>query len=379
MKYFRLITANFKRKRMRIILTIGSFAVALFLFGLLSAIGDAFNQGIEVAGANRLIVRNRTSLIMPLPVSYKERLKQIPNVSAVTFASWFGGIYQDERNFFPQFAIDEETYRKMFPEFKIPQDQWDAFLKDRQGCIVGRKIADRFGWKIGDRIPLQGTIFRGLWEFNLVAIYDGSRDADDTTQFWFHNTYLEERKAFGKGTVGWYTVEIDNPDNAAQVSKVIDDRFLNSPFETTTETEKAFAAGFVNQFGNIKLIILSVGSVVFFTLLLITGSNMAMSVRERFGEIAVLKTIGFSDGLVLILILIESLTLACTGGLIGLGLCKLFTLQGDPTKGMLPLFHLSGEKIILGILSTIVVGIAAGIIPAILAMRLRIVEAMRRV
>lgn len=379
MKFLRMFLANLKRKRMRTILTVASFAVALFLFGLLVTISAAFSQGIEVAGADRLVVRNRISLIMPLPVSYRERLLQIPGVSAVTYATWFGGVYQDQRNFFPQFSIDTETWRAMFPEYTIPDDQWASFLKDRQGCIPGRKLMERFGWKIGDRIPLQATIFGGTWEFNICGVYDGTRREDDTTQFWFHGKYLEERREWGKGEVGWYTVKVENPDRAVEVSKAIDGRFENSPNETTTETEKAFAAGFVKQFGNIKLIMLSVGAVVFFTLLLITGSNMAMSVRERTPEIAVLKTIGFSDALILAQILIESVVYALTGGILGLLLCKLFTLNGDPTGGMLPLFYLSARNMLLGIGLTVLVGVAAGIIPALLAMRLRIVDAMRRV
>ncbi|MBN1879181.1 FtsX-like permease family protein [bacterium] len=379
MKFLRLFFANLKRKRMRTILTVASFAVALFLFGLLVTISAAFSQGIDVAGADRLVVRNRISLIMPLPVSYKEQLLQIPGVNAVTYATWFGGVYQDERNFFPQFSIETETWRDMYPEYNVPDDHWESFLKDRQGCIAGRKLMERFGWKIGDRIPLRATIFGGTWEFNLCGVYDGNRREDDTTQFWFHGKYLEERRSWGKGEVGWYTVKVDDPDRAAEVSKAIDGRFENSPNETTTETEKAFAAGFVNQFGNIKLIMLSVGAVVFFTLLLITGSNMAMSVRERTPEIAVLKTIGFSDTLILAQVLIESLAYAMTGGLLGLLMCKLFTLNGDPTGGMLPLFYLSGRNMLLGVGLTVLVGVAAGIIPAMLAMRLRIVDAMRRV
>ena len=379
MKFMPLIWVNLKRKKMRTLLTIGSFAVTLFLFGLLASIDTAFNQGLEVAGADRLIVRNRVSLIMPLPVSYKQRLLQISGVKNVTFACWFGGVYQSEQNFFPQFAIDSETYRAMFPEYIIPAPQWDGFQKDRQGCIVGRKLVDRFGWKIGDRIPIRGTIFPGTWEFNICGIFDGRRVSDDTTQFWFHYPYLDERSTLIRGLVGWYYAQISDPRDASRTASAIDQGFQNSPYETTTETEKAFVAGFINQMGNIKFILISVGGVIFFTLLLITGSNMAMSVRERTNEIAVLKTIGFSDTRILMLVLSESFVYALAGGTAGLGLCKLYTLQGDPTGGLLPFFYLSNDYMLLGLAITVCVGFASGIIPSYLAMRLSIVEAVRKI
>jgi len=378
MKYLPLLIANLKRKKVRSFLTIASFAVALFLYGLLATIDYAFYQSIDMAGIDRLVIRNKTSLIMPLPVAYNERIKQMEGIEIVSYASWFGGIYQDLKNFFPQFALEPETYLAIYPEFVVPEDQWRDFLADRQGCIVGHKTAEKFNWKIGQRIPLQGTIYGGTWEFNLRGIYHGKRKTDDVTQFWFHHTYLDENTPYEKGYVGWYMVKIDSSDNAERISKAIDQRFENSPFETTTETERAFATGFVKQFGNIKLIILSVGSVVFFTLLLITGSNISLSVRERTNEIAVLKTLGFSDQIVLLIILAESVTYALIGGLIGLGLCKLFTLGGDPTGGMIPVFYLAPATIVSGCLLTIAIGIAAGAIPAILAMRLKIVDAMRR-
>jgi len=267
MKYLPFIFRNLFRKKTRTILTIGSIAVALFLFGLLVTIETALNAGVDVAGVDRLIVRNKISLIMPLPLSYQERLRQMDHVSEATFATWFGAIYQEPRNFFPQFAIDTQTYRSVFPEFEISDDEWQAFLADQEGAVVGRVTADRFGWEVGDRIPLQGTIWTGTWEFNIRAIYDGSRAGDDESQFWFHWKYLEERRPFGKGTVGWYTVKIDDPDHAVAVSSAVDERFANSAWETSTETEQAFAAGFAKQIGNIRMLILSIGAVVLFTLL----------------------------------------------------------------------------------------------------------------
>jgi putative ABC transport system permease protein len=380
MRYRHLIFANLFRKKIRTTLTLGSFAVALFLFGLLAVVRGAFNQGLEVAGANRLVVVNKVSIIQPLPISYMDKIARIPGVTLVTHANWFGGVYQDERNFFPQFAIQDETYRQMFSEFIVPDDQWKVFIGDREGAIVGENIAKRFNWKVGDRVPIKGTIFPGTWEFNIDGIYKGSRPQDDTTQFWFRYKYLEEREnPYWKGLIGWYTVRIDNPDNATRVAGVIDDTFANSPWETKTETEKAFAAGFVKQAGNIEFLLLSIGSVVFFTLLLVTGNTMAIAVRERMRELAVLKAVGFSDGFVLSLVLGESLLLAAIGGGLGLALCKLFTLRGDPTGGLLPYFYLAVPALTVGLLAALAVGLAAGILPAWSAMRLRVVDALRRV
>jgi putative ABC transport system permease protein len=378
-KYLHLIWTNLFRKKTRTLLTAGSFAVALFLFGILAVVDGAFQQGVDVAGVDRLVVLNRVSIIQPLPLAYRDRLGRIPGVTQVTFANWFGGVYQDERNFFPQFAIDQTTYRLMFPEFVVPDDQWQAFLGDREGAVVGEGLAERFKWKIGDRVPIKGTIFQGNWEFNIRAIYQGRRPHDDTMQFWFRWDYLDERRMFGKGWVGWYTVRIADPDDAVRLVKTIDEQFANSPAETKTDTEKAFAASFVKQMGNIQLLIMSVGSVVFFTLLLVTGNTMAIAVRERTRELAVLKAVGFSDAFVLILVIAETMVVAAVGGGVGLGLAKLFTLRGDPTGGLLPFFYLPADAIALGLGLALIVGLLAGILPAVSASRLRVVNALRRI
>ena len=379
MKYLPFILRNLKRKKTRTILTVGSIAVALFLFGLLITIETGLNAGVDVAGADRLVVRNRISLIQPLPLSYQQRLRQIEHVSEATHATWFGGIYQDERNFFPQFSIDTETYRKVFTEFVIPDDQWQSFLGDREGAAVGRSTAEKYDWQLGDRIPIKGTIFQGAWEFNIRAIYEGKNAEADETQFWFHYANLDESRQWGEGLVGWYTVKIDDPDSAVEVAAAIDERFRNSAWETSTETEKAFAAGFAKQIGNIRLIVLSIGAVVLFTLLLVTGSAMATAVRERIPELGVLKTLGFGDGTVLGLVLAESVLIALVGGGLGIGLAKLFTLGGDPTGGMLPIFYLGVDSMAFGLALALFVGLVAGAVPAVTAMRLRIVDALRRV
>jgi putative ABC transport system permease protein len=380
LKYLHLIVANLFRKKIRTTLTLGSFAVALFLFGLLAIVRGAFNQGLDVAGSNRLIVINKVSLIQPLPVAYQERLERIPGIKEVTHNNWFGGIYQDPKNFFAQLAIDDDTFHSIYPEFVIPDEQWKAYKEDREGAIVGVKLAKRFGWKVGDRIPIKGTIFPGTWEFNIRAIYTGKRPADDTTQFWFHYKYLEEREnAYWHGLVGWYVVKIDSSDNAVKIAKTIDTTFANSPWETKTDTEQAFAASFAKQMGNISFLIMSIGAVVFFTLLLVAGNTMAIAVRERIRELAVLKAVGFSDTFVLVLVVFESLLVAAIGGAVGLTLAKLLTLRGDPTGGLLPFFYLPTQAMAVGAVLALAVGLAAGIWPAYSAGRLKVVDALRSV
>jgi putative ABC transport system permease protein len=379
MKFLALVLANLGRKKVRTTLTIGSFAVALFLFGLLVAIRGAFNQGVEVAGADRLVVINKVSIIQPLPIAYRDKIAQVPGVKAVTYASWFGGIYQDEKNFFPQMAIDPETWRAMYPEFKVPDDEWEAFVKDLRGCIAGAATAKRFGWKIGDRIPIKGSYLPGIWEFDLKGIYTGARPDDDTTQFWFQRKYLEENgPQWYKGDVGWYVVRVANPDDAGKVIGAIDGRFANSPWETKTETEKAFAASFAKQMGNIEFLVLTIGGVVFFTLLLVTGNTMAIAVRERVGELAVLKTVGFGDTLVLRLVLAEALVVALIGGALGIVAAK---AASPGLSGTLPgmVVYLPGASLGVGLALALLIGLLAGALPAFSAMRLNVVDALRRV
>jgi len=383
MRFSRLIWVNLVRKKIRLLLTLGSFAVALFLFAFLAVVRAAFGRGADVASASRLVTINRVSIIQPIPLSYRDKILRIPGVTSVTHDNWFGGVYQDEKNFFPQFAIDPENQRQVYSELIVPDDQWKAFLKDRQGAIVGARTAKRFGWKIGDRIPIKTTIYGGggAWEFVIDGIYHGQRPQDDETQFWFQWDYFEERVPQGfKGLAGWYTVKLDSPDDALRVVKAIDAEFANSPYETKTETESAFAASWVKQFGNIELLILTIGSVVFFTLLLVTGNTMAISVRERTGELAVLKAIGFKDGSILSFVLAESLAIALCGGLLGLGFAMLaIPALGAALNGMLPQLVLSKSILGAGIGFALLVGACSGVLPGIGAMRLRVVDAFRRV
>jgi putative ABC transport system permease protein len=382
-KFRQLVFANLFRKKVRLILTIGSFAVALFLFSFLAVVKGAFGRGADIAGADRLVIINRISIIQPLPLSYRDKILRIPGVKAITHNNWFGGVYQDEKNFFPQFAIDIENQRKVLPELKVPDDQWANFVKDRQGAIAGAKTAARFHWKIGDRIPIKTTIFGGAntWEFNLDGIYHSDTVGGDESQFWFQWDAFEEGvpKSF-KDHVGWYVLRIDNPDDAPRIAKAIDSMFANSDFETKTETESAFAAGWVKQFGNIEFLILTIGAVVFFTLLLVTGNTMAISVRERIGELATLKAIGFGDRTILFFVLAESLTISLVGGLIGLGLAALaIPVLAAALNGLLPTLILSPAILSVGLGTALLVGIISGLLPGIGAMRMRVVDALRRV
>jgi putative ABC transport system permease protein len=383
MKFLHLILANLRRKKMRTILTVGSFAVALFLFAFLAVVKGAFGRGADIAGADRLVIINRISIIQPLPLSYRDQILRIPGVKSITHNNWFGGVYQDEKNFFPQFVIDPENQRQVMNELVVPDDQWQKFVADREGAVVGARTAQRFGWKIGDRVPIKNVSYgtSGTWEFNVDGIYHSAHAGGDETQFWFQWDYFEERvpERF-KGNIGWYVLRLDNPDDAPRVAKAIDDMFTNSSYETKTETESAFAAGWVKQFGNIEFLILSIGIVVFFTLLLITGNTMAIAVRERVGELAVLKAIGFSDFSILVLVLAEALLIALLGGILGLGFAILAVpVLGNALNGLLPELILSPAILSLGLATALLIGAAGGILPGVGAMRMRVVNALRRV
>jgi len=378
-RFLPLLLANLRRRKIRTILTVGSFAVALFLFGLLGSVRYGFRQGVDVAGADRLVVIGRTSIIQPLPLPYKERLRRVPGVVDVAHATWFGGTYQDTRNFFPQFVIVPEDWRRMYPEFVIDEAQWTAFLEDRRGAVVGAKTASRFGWTIGDKVPLQAPGYLGAasWDFTIRAIYHGSRPNDDETQFWLrHDYFYENAPQYFQNIVGWYIVRIANPDEALQVSRAIDEEFANSASETRTQTESAFAAAFMKQMGNIEFLLTAIGSIVFFTLLLVTGNTMAIAVRERTNEIAVMKALGYTSPFVLGLVLAESVLIALAGGAIGLWLVH-GAIQQDLTQGLIALY-LPASGFAAGVVIAGVTGVLAGLIPAVGAMRLNVASALRR-
>ena len=383
MKFWPLIWSALRRKRVRTFFTLLSILIAFLLYGYLAAVNMAFRLGVDVTGADRLVLRHKVSFSILLPESYLGRIEATPGVVEATHASWFGGIYQEPKNFFPQMAVEPEGYLALYPEFLLPEEQKQAWLADRTAAIVGRNTAERFGWKIGDRIPIQATVWRkadgsSAWEFNLVGIYDGAEDATDTTQFLFHYDYFDEARMFAKGQVGWYIVRINDPAHADDIAQRIDTQFANSFYETKTSTEKAFIQGFAKQIGNIGAIIGGILTAVFFTILLVTGNTMMQSVRERTAELAVLKTVGFSNRLVLGLVLAESLTLAAVGGVLGLTLAWWAIGRGDPTGGALPIFFLPPQDVLLGGGFIVALGLLTGLLPAVQAMRLRVVDAVRR-
>jgi putative ABC transport system permease protein len=384
MKFLPLIWSNLKRRKLRTLLTALSILVAFVLYGYLSAIRRALDQGVSVAGADRLFVRHRVSIAQPLPVSYQDRIAILPGVKAVTHASWFGGIYQDPKNFFGQMPVVPEEFLAMYSEYLLPEDQKQAWFRTRTGAIVGRKTAERFGWKVGDRIPLQATIWRkkngeATWEFDLVGIYDGQEAGTDTSNFFFHYDYFNEGRLFGDGLVGWYYVRVENPAEAEAVARRIDHEFANSSHETKAETEGAFLRGWAKQVGDITTIMVAILSAVFFTILLVAGNTMAQSVRERTEELGALKAMGFTNGQMLALVLAESCLLAGLGGGLGLGLAVFLIAKGDPTGGLLPMFHFPMRDVALGVGFVLALGLVAGALPALQAMRLRIAEALRRV
>ena len=310
----------------------------------MSAIQQALVGGVALAGADRLIVRHKVSIINLLPVSYKARMDRIPGVAFATHQTWFGGIYQDPKNFFMQNPVEPEEFLKMHPEFILPPEQKKAWLATRTGAIVGRRTAERFHWKIGDQVPIQSPIWPKTdgsrhWEFDIVGIFDGKDKGTDTTPLFFRYDYFDEgRGSWGKGQVGWYTIRVKDPAQAAEVAKRVDEEFENSPAETKTEPEGAFVQGWASQIGNIVLIVAAILGAVFFTILLVTGNTMAQAVRERTGELGVLKAIGFTNGQIVALVLAESCLLTVLGGALGLGLAWLMISRGDPTGGLLPLF-----------------------------------------
>jgi putative ABC transport system permease protein len=381
MKFLPLLWSSLWRKKIRTIFTLLSVFIAFLLFGLLMTIRGAFSFGVDIAGLDRLVLIHKVALIMPLPVSYKERLAATEGVTIASHQTWFGGVYQDPANFFAQMVVEPEPFMKIYPEFVIPDDQVKAWLADRQGAIVGVDLAKRFGWKIGDRIPITGTIWQPkqgqTWEFNIVGMYDGAAGVDKT-QFFFRYYYLDENLAAGEGLVGWYVVKIADPSQAQQMGAKFDAMFANSSAETKTTTEKGFVEGFAKQVGDIGAIMVAILVAVLFTMLLVAANTMAQSVRERTSEMGVLKTLGFSNASILSLILGESVLIAVLGGSLGLAAAWLIVQGGDPTNGMLPIFILPTRDVVLGSVMIVLLGLIAGALPAFNAMNLKITDALRR-
>jgi putative ABC transport system permease protein len=385
MKYLYFIWKNLGRKKMRTTLTILSIAVAFLLFGLLRTLSSAFELGADIAGQDRLMTIHKISLVQPLPVSYLMRVKSLEGVELVTHASWFGGYYQDPKNRFTQFAVEAENYMTVYADsMSLPPEQLETWKRNRIGAVAGRALANRFGWNVGDRIPLIATIWTmkngsTTWDFVIEGIYDTQDDRTDSNVLLFHYDYFDEARAFGNGTTGWLITKVKNPDESGQVAAEIDSLFANSFAETKTSSEKEFAASFAKQLGDIGLITSYILGAVFFTMLLVAGNTMAQSIRERIPELAILKTLGFSDVAVLGMVLSESLLVVLIGGLIGVGLAAFF-LQGMAAQfaSILPGLVFTGKIFLQALIVMLLLGFFTGILPALQGMRLNIVTALRR-
>ncbi|MEZ5319189.1 MAG: ABC transporter permease [Vicinamibacterales bacterium] len=383
MKFLPFVWRNVWRRKFLTVFTLLVIVVSFLLYGLLVTLGNAFSLGVQLAGQDRLVLIHKVSLIQPLPVSYLGRLQAVPGVELATHNTWFGGVYQDPSNFFAQIAVEPEAYLAMYPEIHLPPDQLKAWLADRQGAIAGADTARRFGWKVGDRIPIQGTIWRpksgtgDTWEFNLVGIYD-AEPGFDRTNFFFRYDYLDENRTGGAGLVGWYIVRIADPSRSTEMAARFDDMFANSQAETKTTTEKGFIESFAKQIGDIATIMMWIVTVVLFSMLLIVTIVMMYVINQRTSELAVLKTLGFTNGRVMVLVLVESVAIALVGGGLGLGLAWLAVQAGDPTGGMMPTWVMLPKDVGVGLALMLGLGLLAGALPASHAMRLRIVDALRR-
>ena len=383
MKYLSLIWASLFRSKTRTLLTLLSVVAAFLLFGMLDAVRVAFNAGGSVAGADRLVVASRLSITQMLPYRLGKQIEAVPGVQKVAYASWFGGIYRDPRNFFPNFAVGP-NYFELYPEYIVPKAQMEAYQADRTGAIVGKRLADRFGWKIGDTIPLQATIFpqkdgSNAWPLTLRGIFElnDSKRKGEEQQLLFHWEYFDEANQFISGEVGWYMVKLADASQADRVAQAIDAISANSDHETKTQTEQAFNQSFAKQFADIGLIVTAIMGAVFFTLLLLTGNTMAQAVRERIPELAVLKTIGFSNRSVLWLVLGESVLLVVLGGVIGLVIASvLVPVVSAASGGLIQLPGMLPQTWGLGLLLMLAIGAVVGLLPALRGMRLNIVDAL---
>lgn len=379
MRYFFLVRANLARHKWRTVLTIASVALALFLFASLRTVLTTLDKTSQFGSARRLITTNSTGFTFPMPIAYANRLAAVEGVKAVTWMNWFGGQYGDGKRFFGNFAVDGPSYLAMYPEMSIPEDQKAAFLSDRAGAVIGARLVDIFGWQVGQNVTLRGTIFPGDFTFTIRAIYTPTADVISDDAMFFHWDYFDEVTG-RSGQAGWYTLEIDRAENAADIAKAIDDMFKNSPAPTKTGTEQAFNASFATMFGNISLLLNAIGTAVVFAILLITANAMMMSTRERGREYAILKTVGFTDQRLFALVLAEAGVITGVGALLGLGgATVLYKLSNFNAGGFLPGFTVASETIVLGSLIALLLTLASGIAPALRASRLSVVSALRNV
>jgi putative ABC transport system permease protein len=376
------ITANLFRKKTRTILTVLSVVMAFLLFGLLQSLDHIFSAGADFVGATRLMTHARVSFTQSLPLSMRPRLEAVPGVARVTYSQWFGGVWQTNTPIF-MFSVEPSSYHDVYPEWVLPEEQWRAFTDTRTAMVAGKLTADKFGWKVGQKIPLSSNIYpqkdgSKAWAFDLVGIYDGKDDSwkKQATQVFINHDYFDEANLFGKGHTNFFVLKLAPDGNAEAISKTIDAMFENSPDETKTQTEKDFNLGFVKQLGDIGLMVRWILFAVFFTLLLVVGNTMAQSVRERVPELAVLKTLGFSDGSVLGFVLAESVALCLIGGLIGLALATLLGGMVEKATGGQFLLPVDSYVWSIGVATIIVMSMAVGLLPALRAQRLKIVDAL---
>ena len=384
MRYLPLLWAGLFRKRARTILTLLSIVVAFMLFGLLQAVQAAFESGADTADAKRLLTTARYSIIEPLPMAYARHIEQVPGVVAVAYADWFGAKYQNESNAFPVFAVEPARYLDMYPEFTIDPEERAAFIRSRTGAVAGRRLVERYGWTIGQKLPVSSEIHPKTdgdmnWEFDLVGILDAEDPAvrANTDVVLINVAYFDEARQFGKGKTGWYIVRVADSTAARSIAADIDQRFANSPDETKTQPEKEFAIGFAKQIGDIGALIIRILLAVFFTILILTGNTMAQSIRERIPELAVLKTIGFSDGRVTALVVAEAFALMALGGALGMAAATgLLPLVNGSTGGRFPPLFVNDTTWLAAAACAIVLALAIGLPPALRARRLRIVDAL---
>ena len=384
MHYLKILSRNAFRHRLRTLLTILGITIAILAFGLLRTVVSAWYAGVDASSATRLITRNSISLIFSLPISYVERVRHVEGVKSVTYANWFGGVYITEKNFFPNFAIEPRTYLVLYPEFGLPMDQKRAFISDRKGCVAGRKLAERYGWKIGDTITLKGTIFPGNWEFVLRGIYSGAEKSTDEGQFFFHWEYLNEtlRKTVPRraDVVGILIIGLKSPQTAAETSLAVDAIFRNSLAETLTETEKAFQLSFVSMTEAIVVAIRLVSFVVIIIIMAVVANTMAMTARERIGEYAIFKTMGFRGYHIAGMVFGESLFITMTGGTLGILLTFPVAQKfGEMMDQFFPVFQVDPATIYLDIMFSLLVGVVAAIFPTWRAVRIKIADGLRRI
>ena len=384
MYYLKLIVRNALRHKLRTGLTVLGLVVAIVAFGLLRTVVDAWYAGSEAASKSRLVTRNSISLVFSLPLTYLARMRQIDGVKAVSYANWFGGVYVTEKNFFPQFAVQASTYFDLYPEFVVPPDEMREFLRDRKGAIVGRKLVDTYGFKIGDQVSLRGTIFPGNWEFVVRGIYDGAETKTDTSQFFFQWDYLNEtlKKTVPRraNLVGVYVISLTSADRAAEVAAAVDATFRNSLAETLTETEQAFQLGFVSMTEAIVVAIKIVSFLVIFIIMAVMANTMAMTVRERMPEYATMKALGFGPVHLALLIFGESLAIAGFGA--GIGICLTFPVAsrfGKSLGSLFPVFNVNAETLYMQLASGLIVGVVAALVPCVRAAHMRIVDGLRSV